>query len=236
MAEVTGSRAPLALLGMLELGDTFFPSGLYTLSHGLESLVQSRQVGTLQELEAVIETYVRELVGPSDAVAAAESLRAGARGDLATLIAIDEQLLALKLTHESRTSSLRTGRRLLALARELTDKEPVHELEAAVKGGQTAGNYAVALGAVAGAFGLDAEQVALVELYSFVTGLLGASLRCLRVDHVQVQGVLRRLLPAIEQAASLAAATPFAEMRAFAPAIEVAQMRHERADVRLFAS
>jgi urease accessory protein len=30
----------LALLRALQLADSFFPSGLYTLSHGLESFVQ----------------------------------------------------------------------------------------------------------------------------------------------------------------------------------------------------
>ena len=78
--------------------------------------------------------------------------------------------------------------------------------------------------------------MALVDLYSVVTGLLGAGLRCLRIDHAQVQSVLRRLFPIVQQAAATAAATPFAEMCSFAPAIEIAQMQHERAEVRLFAS
>jgi urease accessory protein len=234
--EVPVARDPLAVLSMLQLGDNFFPSGLYTLSQGLESLVQSGQVRSLADLESVIETYAMDVVGPSDAVAAAEALRASAAGDLNTVLEIDQRLLALKLTYESRMSSQRTGRRLLVLATGLTTSPQVHYLSGEVRAGRAPGNYAVALGVTAEAFGLDPPQVALVELYATVTSLLGAALRCLRIDHAQVQSALRRLLPVVQQAASAAIATPFVQMRAFAPAIEIAQMQHERAGVRLFAS
>jgi urease accessory protein UreF len=62
------------------------------------------------------------------------------------------------------------------------------------------------------------------------------ALRCLRIDYAEVQAALRRLMPAMERTATMAAATPVEEMRAFAPAIDIAQMWHEHAEVRLFAS
>jgi len=225
-----------ALLGMLQLADTFFPSGLFTLSHGLETLIQTRQVQTPAELAAAVETYLLEVVAPSDATATAEALRAATAGDLALLLRVDGRLSALKLAHESRLTSQRTGRRLLTLAEGLTENPMARRFAEAVRARMTPGNYAPAFGVVASAFGLDVRQAVLAELYSFATGLLGASLRCLRIDHQQVQSVLRSLLPAIETAASVAVATPFEEMHSFAPAIEIAQMRHERAEVRLFVS
>jgi hypothetical protein len=94
-------------------------------------------------------------------------------GEIATLVAIDQELLSLKLTHEPAVTSLRTGRRLLSLAGQLTADYAVQAYAAEVKAGDTPGCYPVCLGALGAAWGLDPEQIALVDLYSFVSGLLG---------------------------------------------------------------
>jgi urease accessory protein UreF len=55
----------------------------------------------------------------------------------------------------------------------------------------------------------------------------------LRLDHIRAQRALHELKPLLVQVASQAAATPYRAMRSFAPAIDVMQMHHERASVRL---
>jgi urease accessory protein UreF len=58
----------------------------------------------------------------------------------------------------------------------------------------------------------------------------------MRVGHLQVHGVLHRLGSVLALVARQAARTSYQDMCTFAPAIEIMQMRHERAEVRLFAS
>ena len=38
-------------LAFIQLADSFFPAGSFTLSHGLETLVQTKQIQTLSELK-----------------------------------------------------------------------------------------------------------------------------------------------------------------------------------------
>ena len=233
-----GERATelTTILSMLQLGDSFFPTGLYTLSHGLETLEQTAQVASAGDLEAFIEDYITGANGPADAVAAAASLHAALIEDIQEIVEIDRHLLALKLAHEAAVASTRTGRRLLRLARDLSPSTVLHRYADAVAAGEAPGNFAVGLGVLGAGWGMAPEQVALVELYSFVSGLLGASLRLMRIDHAQTQAILRRLKPLIAHIAAEAAATSYQEMYSFAPSIEIAQMRHERAEVRLFVS
>jgi urease accessory protein len=157
-------------------------------------------------------------------------------GDLATILAVDRRLFSMKLAHESAVSSTRTGRQLLTVARSLCEDPALARYADQVSANQAPGTYAVALGMFGGAWSLSPTQVALVELYSFTTGLLGAALRMMRVAHTQAQGVLHRLGPVLGVLAQRAARISYQDMCAFAPAIEIMQMRHERAEVRLFAS
>ncbi|MGH8895810.1 MAG: urease accessory protein UreF [Egibacteraceae bacterium] len=225
-----------SLLGVLQLADSFFPSGRYTLSHGLESFVQCGWVEDPADLEALIEEYLTAVVGGADAVAAAEAARCAAAADVATIVEIDRRLHSMKLAHEAAVSSVRTGRQLLATARGLCASPPLERYADRVSASQAPGNHAVALGVFGAAWGLTPAEAALVELYSFATGLLGAALRMLRLGHTQAQGILRRLGPSLDALAQQASCTSYEDMRAFAPAVEIMQMRHERADVRLFAS
>ncbi|MGH8900950.1 MAG: urease accessory protein UreF [Egibacteraceae bacterium] len=225
-----------ALLGALQLADSFFPSGLYTLSHGLESFVQSGWVASGEELEALMEDYLTAVVGSADAVAAAEAARCAAAAAVATILEVDRRLFSMKLAHEAAVSSVRTGRQLLTMARDLCEDSTLERYAGRVSADQAPGTYAVVLGVFGGAWGLSPAEVALVELYCFATGLLGAALRTMRLGHAQAQGILHRLKPVIGVLAQQAARTGYQDMCTFAPAIEIMQMRHERAEVRLFAS
>ncbi|TNC20943.1 urease accessory protein, partial [Georgenia sp. 311] len=72
VAARTGDAALTHLLVSLQLSDSAFPSGFYTMSHGLESfsqagLVDARSVGEL------LEDLLVSVVGPGDATALARA-------------------------------------------------------------------------------------------------------------------------------------------------------------------
>src|SRR3954454_1266575 len=99
------------LLAALQLGDSLFPSGGFTLSHGLETLAEHRLVVDARSLREWIETSVRWQVATSDGVAAAAVWSAG--DDLALVTEGDRDLLPTNLAREPREASLRTGRQML---------------------------------------------------------------------------------------------------------------------------
>lgn len=55
------------LLAALQLADSFFPSGLYTQSHNLESFVMSGAVSA-EQIARLLTSYLRHTAGPGDAL------------------------------------------------------------------------------------------------------------------------------------------------------------------------
>lgn len=225
----------LSFLGSLQLADSFFPSGLYTLSHGLETFAQADQVNA-GTLEPLLADYLLHGVGPSDGVALACAHRAGATGDLDLAARADTRLTAVKLPREMRESSLRTGRQLLALASHVFGGDVLPAYAARVHDGGAPGNHAVALGLAMASLGIPRDRAVAGELYAFTASCVAACVRLAAIDHRAAQSVLHRLGLVIAEAASAARDKGVADIGGCVPLIDVMSMRHERAALRLFMS
>jgi urease accessory protein len=226
----------LRLLAAMQLADSAFPSGAYTLSHGLESFVREGWLRDPEQIEPLVADYLACLVGPGDAVAAAWAARACGRADMALLVEVDRLLGATKLVAEEAAASARSGRQVLRVARALSGDRTLAAYEEEVRAGRSPGHLAVARGVLGGAWGLRPAEVAAAELYSFAGSLVGAALRTARLGHERAQRLLCRLRALVAELADRAASTPWTELCPFAPAVEVMQMEHQGSSVRLFAS
>ncbi len=225
----------LALLNALQLSDTFFPTGRYTLSHGLEAFVQAGLVSKTG-VEALVRDYLENVLGPADGVALSHAHRATEGRDLGRLIEIDRRLFAMKLIREARESSRRVGKRMLTTALKLSPDSLLKDYWGAVHAGACPGNSAAALGAVAATLGIARRQAMLIELYTFATSILGAAMRLVRLDHEEAQLILAQLRPLMIRVVQENIDKGLQEMRAFAPLIDIMGAVHERARVRLFIS
>ncbi|MGW6088779.1 urease accessory protein, partial [Oerskovia enterophila] len=71
MIETSRTRTDVsALLVSLQLSDSAFPSGFYTMSHGLEGFSQARLVDR-GDVEGLLTGLLLHSVGPGDATALA---------------------------------------------------------------------------------------------------------------------------------------------------------------------
>ena len=103
----------LNLLRTLQLADSFFPTGAYAHSQGLEGMAA---LGWVRDARGVGEYLAELLTGavlPSDGVALRHAHRAAGAGDLDTITGIDRLLHAMKLPEELRRASTQSGRRFL---------------------------------------------------------------------------------------------------------------------------
>lgn len=228
------------LLLTLQLTDSSFPSGLYTLSHGLEGLVQRGEVDAAT-VAPVLHGMLRHSVGPGDATALALAWRAvrgstDVEGAVAALTEIDRRAHATRLSREIRDAATRTGRQVLDLAAELLDDEVVHAWNAHVRGRHAPGSLAVVMGLVYARGGVGLREAVAADLAAFCTSYSGAALRLRLVDHRSAQVLVHDAAPVIEEVVGAACARPLEELGGFAPAVDVASAHHERADARLFGS
>jgi urease accessory protein len=235
----TGGPSPRAageaFLSALQISDSLFPTGLYTLSHGFEAFVQAG-LASKADVEALIQDYLQNVLGPADGVALCHAHRAAEGRDLERLLEIDRRLFAMKLVRELREASRRVGKRILTTAIALAPEPLLADYRAAVEAGGGPGTAAVALGAAAAILGIPRREALLIELYTFTTSLLGAAMRLVRLDHEEAQLILGRLKPLMVRVAEENMDRSPSEMRAFAPLIDIMGMAHERASIRIFIS
>ena len=220
----------------LQFADSFLPAGSFTTSYGVEQFVAAEEVADAADLQALVETYLDRQLGPCDMVVVAAAHGAAADDDHAELRRIDRRLSAVQLPAEFRESSTRTGGQLLSLLADTEADTFLSAYDETVDAGDAPGNYAAVLGAVAARTDMTARQAALVLGYSFVTDLVGAAQRVLRIGHTDVQRIVTESRPAIVAAWEANEARTVEELSPFAPLVDVLSAEHERAERRLFLS
>lgn len=224
-----------ALLTGLQLTDSAFPSGYYTLSHGLEGFQQARAV-TPRTLPDLLHDLLRHSAGPSDATALALAHRAVTAGDWAEVTAVEQRLHATKLGREARQASVRTGRQLLDLAAEVYGTPEIEQYRTLYRDGAVRGCQPVVAAAVHAGNAVSVRQAVTCELFAFAASFVGAALRLRLTDHRQAQVVLHRAAPVIEETAEAALERELSDIGGFVPVADIMAGRHERAEARLFAS
>jgi urease accessory protein len=239
----SAGAGPLAsLLSVLQLSDSAFPSGRYTLSYGLETVAQSGHLERPPESSALIALLADSIqfgVAPSDGVALACAHRAvdpAGDVDLERVARVELRLTAVKLAREAREASARTGRAVLAAATAALDASGLYEYAEHVRRGCLPANHAVVVGLLSALLNIPALDAVVGELYAFSSGWIAAAVRLSLVDHRMAQRVLHRLRPVIAHAALEAANREVSEISSCTPLLDVMAMRHEQAELRLFAT
>ncbi len=230
------TASDLGYLAALQIADSFFPTGMYAHSHGLESLVRRGTVRSMEDVESFLQHLLEWSVLTSDGVALLAARDAAEAGRVDELVSIDRHLFALKLSAELRSASVQQGRRLLDEASALVRHDVLGEYTALVRTKATPGNGAVAFGVVSSSLGVSREASLLGYSHAFCVGVLGAAMRLLPMTHGQCQGILHRIHPRISAVATDIDRVHWSDMTSFAPEIEIGSLNHPFDDVRMFAS
>jgi urease accessory protein len=222
-----------AVARMLQFGDSMFPIGGFAFSGGLESAVQKRVVTDAATLEAFARTAV-EQAAMGDGIAVVWAHRAAAAGDADELVRIDQRVYARKLSSETRTMSVRMGKKFAEMGAEVTGAPLLAAWRDRIGAGDTPGCYPVALAVNFAAQGLPARDAFVVHQYGVAAMVLSAALRLMKIGHVETQRMLYRLNTDADAAYEVAAQARLADMASFAPLAEILAAAHVKAHVRLF--
>lgn len=226
----------LALLNGFRFIDSFFPSGGYAFSSGLEAAVQEGAVRTADDLFEYVKDLLQHGLCGREAVAVKFSHRAALTGKLGIALKADRELEAMKIGCESRWASRQTGRQVLKIACDtITDQAGLlKEYQTKVNSEQTPGHLAVALGLTLGICEWTPEKTISAFLYQTVVGFLSAAMKLLPLGQGEGQRLIERLIPLIARISREAAAMK--EMTSWSPVQDIYGMRHSRLEWRLFRS
>jgi len=224
-----------SLLTGLRFVDSFFPSGGYAFSSGLEAAVQGGAVRNAEELSLYVVESLTTGTGEREAVAVGLAHDACVSGTLEIAFKADRELEAMKLGRESRTASRQMGRQVIRLAANPHVRHSLIEAYlAAVEAERTPGHLAVSFGLTLAAAGWSREDSIAAFLYQTATGFVAAAMKLMPIGQREGQRLLESWLGVIERVSHKAAHQRV--LQSWSPVQDIYAMRHSRLESRLFRS
>lgn len=225
----------LSLLRGFRFVDSFFPSGGFAYSSGLEAAVQGGAVRNADDLDRYIVDLLRHGMGQREAAAVASAHDAVSRGMLSIALDADRELDAMMLGRESRDASRQMGRQVIRIGAEQSDgNRLLHDFLAAVEAGRTPCHLAVGLGLVLAASGWSREDAVAAYLHQTATGFISAALKLLPIGQREGQRLLDGWMPLMAELSG--GAQPGLSMTSWSPVQDICAMKHGRLESRLFRS
>lgn len=225
----------LALIQGLRFVDSFFPSGGFAYSSGLEAAVQGGAVCNAEDFSRYVEDMLRNGMGRREAVAVALAHDAVSNGVLQIAFDADRELDAMKTGRESRLASRQMGRQVIRVAAQHIEGCPLlQDFLAAVEAERTSCHLAVCLGLALASSGWSREDAVAAYLYQAATGLMSAALKLLPIGQREGQRLLDGWVLLIAELSGQM--QPDATMTSWSPVQDIYAMRHSRLESRLFRS
>ena len=222
-------------LGVMQLSDSFFPTGIFATSNGLEFLFKEKKIQGMTDLIEIIETSINQQIGPSDCVALANVIDDANKNNFDKVIEADNILFATKPIKEIRNASVRSGVQLIKCVSEfVNDNKILNQYRDDITKNKAHGVYPVAFAVCCNALEIKKEKSMAMMLYGFTVGIVGAALRLGLIQHFEGQKIIHSLKPIISQTIKEYSNKSLLEMWQFAPQVDITQMSHEKMDSKMF--
>jgi urease accessory protein len=226
---------PEALLTALHLGDSGFPSGAFAFSWGLEGLAADGHVATEADLLALVEHVIKNRWDTFDRIVLRRVYAlADMSGEIERLQDLDLEVEAATWAAPLRAGSKRAGRALLNVHDRLGSAE-ARLYRSRVVLDPRLGHLAVAQAIAWRANGIALDAAEAIGIWTTASGITSAAVRLGIVGHVGAQAVLahaRKVAPGFLRQIP----DPQTPLASFTPLLDIALMRHDRRELRLFAT
>jgi urease accessory protein len=222
-------------LSLLHLCDSLFPIGGFGYSDGLESATSDGRVADADTLRAWIEASVEETFGRMEGPALWQAWDRFAAADFDALVALDEELAALRPASSARRSSRAMGLRLLTTWQTLhPDSRIAHALALAARTRLGPALPIAFAGACVGA-GIERRRAVEAFAYTRLAATVSAAMRLMPIGQTDAHLLLARALERVPALVDEIAARD-ARIESFTPAMDIAAMSQQYLHSRLFRS
>lgn len=234
----SGSNSALlgSVLAINQIVNASFPTGSFSHSYGLETLIAQGEVADGPALEKACRAWLRYSVCTADGIAVAQAHSAAREEDLPRLLDIDRRISVMRLTRETRAASALTGRALLNAALVALDAPLLRSLSFREDPPAEEVQHPVVFGAVLALAGAAEDEAVALFLLSSFSSLLAVGARLLPLGQAQVQGIIAGCRDLFVDCARISQERSLDQMSAAATHIEIASMQHERQPSRLCMS
>ncbi|MFT3869589.1 MAG: urease accessory UreF family protein [Nibricoccus sp.] len=224
------------LCGLLQLGDTFYPTGAYAHSFGLEGLVAEGVVRDRESLRQFLSISVLPSLRQSELPLVVQAWRAFEAPDWAKIGELCILASALKTAREARFAAENIGRQRVELAAKLRGHPLAQGFLQRAEEDRWPFSPAMASALEARVLGAPMEAALASVYYATIAGLLAAAMKLLRLGQNGSQTLLTEMMGLAPEIFAAAQKVQFDEIGWFNPWLDIAAARHETAEARLFIS
>jgi urease accessory protein len=223
---------PESLVRLLAFLSPIFPIGAYAYSHGLEQAIHDGRVSGRDSLRDWLADLLTHGSLRSEAVLFAAAWRAASRLDIKDLMEVQALAAALAPSRERRAETMDQGAAFLKAASHWPS--PALERLAAATDGEAA--YPVAAAAALADAGVPLRLAVTAYLQALTSNLVLAAVRLMPLGQTGALATLRALEPLIVEAAARAATSTLDDLGSATILSDIASLRHETLEARLFRS
>lgn len=223
-------------LPLMQLCDSSFPTGAFSHSYGLETYIQEGLIHDRQSFTQWLTAFLHEQLIYTDGLASRIAFNALEQNDVEALWALDHKLYVQNLPSETREGAQRMGQRMAKLIQSLYDI-PVLTLYAdRMQKKQSFGHPALVFSMVGHHLNTSSFAVTLYYLYSTCSSLIQNAVRAIPLGQTDGQKTIQHFHGELQKAAELIQCMDIEDFGIASPGLEIAQMKHEHVNIRIFMS
>jgi urease accessory protein len=224
------------LCGLLQLGDTFYPTGSYAHSFGLEGLVAEGVVSDRESLRLFLLNSTLPALRQVELPLVVQAWKVFGKPDWGKMGELCALSSALKSAREARLAAEYIGRQRVELAAKLRGHPLAVEFLRRAETERWPFSPAIAAALEARVLGAPLEAALASVYYAAIAGLLAAAMKLLRLGQNGCQSLLTEMMGLAPEIFLAAQNVSVDEIGWFNPWLDIAAARHETAAARLFIS
>lgn len=219
-----------AQLTLMQLCDSNFPTGAFSHSFGLETYIQQGVVKDSQTLKKWLEVYVGRQLCYNDGLAISLFY------DGETVEELDQLLYVTSASKETREGTRMIGKRMLKLLNELKEVPELQQYQHHIETKKAMGHPALVYALFCQSLGLSKRECMVTYLYNTSSSLVQNAVRAIPLGQTEGQKLLFQFQQCLEDGVEKIESLGKDDLGINLPGVELAQMQHEDAHIRLFMS
>ena len=223
-------------LSLFQLCDSNFPTGAFSHSFGLESYIQDDLVFDQATFAEWLQVYLNEQLVYSDGLATRLVYESLENGEIEKVWKIDRMLMVQNLPREIRDGTQKMGERMLNLVESLYQNPLLSQYKERIQQKQSFGHPAIVFTMIGYHLGVSKENTTLYYLYSTVVNLVQNAVRAIPLGQTAGQKTIQEFQDALAKATAKIQVLNEEDFGIVSPGLELAQMMHERINIRIFMS
>ena len=225
-----------SILSLFQLCDSNFPTGAFSHSYGLETYIQEGHVHDQVTFSEWLHVYLNEQLIYSDGLASRLVYEALEENNLEKVWKIDRMLTVQNLPRETREGTQRMGERMLHLIESLYEMFTLTQYRKRINQKRSFGHPAIVFTIIGHHLAVSKSTTTLFYLYSTISSLVQNAVRAIPLGQTAGQKMIQEFQGALIQATEKIQNLDEEDFGRISPGLELAQMKHERVNIRIFMS